>query len=479
MNAPTQMTKVISIQVDCHLELACKMTISNRKSNYMSMTVLMFGWEFPPHISGGLGTACYGLTKALLQEQTKILFVVPKAHGDEDMPLINASNVYVSKKPVSKVNVSTNAIGSPDGMMTIQVSSKLIPYTDRVQLESGSSITQWNYPAESAQTKEVTTSQGKRYSFSGTYGASLFDEVQKYGEVARVIAEKYSFDVIHAHDWLTYPAGMEAKRASGKPLIVHVHATEFDRGDESHINANVFAIEKRGMVEADHVVAVSQWTKDIIVSKYQIAPEKVTVIHNGVIPSKPEKFSEIPKIGDQVVTFLGRITWQKGPQYFVEAAWKVLHHFPDTHFVVAGSGDLLPDMIEMVAKLKISNRFHFTGFLKGNQISQVWSVTDVYVMPSVSEPFGITPLEAVQAGVPVIVSNQSGVAEVVDHAIKVDFWDTDALADAIISIMRHQSLSASLKKNGKNELRSISWNAAAKKLNTIYYELKHHAPAIP
>lgn len=280
----------------------------------------------------------------------------------------------------------------------------------------------------------------------------------------------YDFDVIHAHDWLTYPAGIRAKEVSGKPLIVHVHATEFDRAGKN-VDNRVFEIERQGMTEADKIIAVSQWTKDVIVGKYGIDPQKVTVVHNGIVASESMKIPFIPKIGDHVVTFLGRITYQKGPQYFVDAARKVLDYFPDTHFIMAGSGDLLSAMIDRVAQMKLSTRIHFTGFLKGEQMRQVWSVTDVYVMPSVSEPFGITPLEAIQAGVPVIVSNQSGVSEVVDHALKVDFWDTDALANAIINVLRHKGLSDSLRVNSRKEIGALTWRRAASKINELYHEL--------
>src|SRR5690606_3886310 len=200
-------------------------------------------------------------------------------------------------------------------------------------------------------------------------------------------------------------------------------------------------------------------------------PLKVSVVHNGVIASEGTELFFIPKISDHVITFLGRITYQKGPQYFIDAARKVLDYFPDAHFIMAGSGDLLPSMIDRVAQLKLSSRIHFTGFLKGKQIHQVWSVTDVYVMPSVSEPFGITPLEAVQAGVPVIVSNQSGVSEVIDHALKVDFWDMNALANAIINVLRHKGLSDSLKLNSRKEIEALTWKRAAIKIKQLYHEL--------
>jgi len=297
------------------------------------------------------------------------------------------------------------------------------------------------------------------------------EEVYHYAEVASVLAHKYDFDIIHAHDWLTYPAGVEAKKASGKPLIVHVHATEFDRAGDDNIDQRVFELEKMGMSEADRIIAVSQWTKNIIVDKYGIDPLKVSVVHNGVIASEGTELFFIPKISDHVITFLGRITYQKGPQYFIDAARKVLDYFPDAHFIMAGSGDLLPSMIDRVAQLKLSSRIHFTGFLKGKQIHQVWSVTDVYVMPSVSEPFGITPLEAVQAGVPVIVSNQSGVSEVIDHALKVDFWDMNALANAIINVLRHKGLSDSLKLNSRKEIEALTWKRAAIKIKQLYHEL--------
>ena len=354
--------------------------------------------------------------------------------------------------------------------MTIKTNVQLTPYGARQSKHQHDHISQWNY-SSSTRLPVTTTVEGKKFEFTGTYGPALLDEVDKYSQVAAVIARSYQFDVIHAHDWLTYPAGIAAKKVSGKPLIVHVHATEYDRAEEKNIDTRVFNIEQQGMHHADKVVAVSQWTKDILVSKYNIDADKIEVVHNGVMQNKTVQVPDLPKIADKVVTFLGRITWQKGPQYFIDAASKVLKYFPDTHFVMAGSGDLLPTMIEKVAQQKMSHRFHFTGFLKGQQIDQVWSISDVYVMPSVSEPFGITPLEAINAGVPVIVSNQSGVAEVIDHAIKVDFWDTSALANAIIQLIQHQILADSLIHTSQQQLENISWQKAARHLNTLYHEI--------
>lgn len=425
----------------------------------------MFGWEFPPHISGGLGTACFGLSKALLEQHVKLLFVVPKAYGDESIDLINASAVMLGKKnPVVDILAKKKTVQS----RIIIIPSSLKPYALH---ESCQVLEEWDWQFPSGKMQFVKTKEGVRYDFKGGYGPSLMAEVDRYAKVASVIARQQVFDCIHAHDWLTYPAGMEAKKVSGKPLIVHVHATEYDRAGKDQINQHVYAIEKTGMSEADKVIAVSQWTKDIIVQKYGINPAKVAVVHNGVMPGNETAISALSRISHHVITFLGRITYQKGPQYFIEAARKVLDYLPDAHFIMAGAGDLLPAMIDKVAQLKLSSRIHFTGFLKEYQVRQVWSVTDVYVMPSVSEPFGITPLEAAQAGVPVIVSNQSGVAEVMDHAVKVDFWDVNALADAIINILTQKGLSRAMKSNSHKELNELTWERAAIKVNKLYHEL--------
>ncbi len=263
---------------------------------------------------------------------------------------------------------------------------------------------------------------------------------------------------------------MEAKRVSGKTLVVHVHATEFDRGGD-HINSEIFDIERKGMDAADRVIAVSRLTRDIIVSRYQIEESKVEVVHNGVMVKQVRAKDMLPSVGGPVVTFLGRITHQKGPVYFIDAAQKVLQKFPQVHFVMAGSGDLLPAMIEHAAELKLSSHIHFTGFLNSAKVDQVWAISNVYVMPSVSEPFGLTPLEAMMAGVPVIISKQSGVSEVVNHAIKVDFWDTEALASAICDLLTYNSLKNTIKKESGEECKRITWDRAAKKINTIYHEL--------
>jgi glycogen synthase len=438
--------------------------------------VLMFGWEFPPHISGGLGTACFGLTQSLSRQGVQLLFVMPRASGDEDQSvaeIINASEVILPLNPVKPYKTVSKGSTLKSGIITIPVPVSITPYTSPLSgAGDESGLTCWSY-SFSEEPVALTSLQGKKYTFSGHYGPNLMEEVKRYAEVAGEIARQYEFDIIHAHDWLTYRCGIEAKRVSGKPLVVHMHATEFDRSGE-RINREVFTIEQEGMKAADRVIAVSRWTKKIVVERYGISPRKIVVVHNGVVSKKPfTKKMFQPPFNKPVVTFLGRITQQKGPQYFVDAARLVLKKIKDAHFVIAGSGDMLPETIEQVAGLKISSRFHFTGFLRGEEVDRIWKMTDVYVMPSVSEPFGISPLEAAQAGVPVIISRQSGVSEVMKHAVKVDFWNTKALANAIIRIVRNKPFSDSLKTNGREEVKHITWHQSAKKVKAVYDKVLH------
>ncbi len=295
------------------------------------------------------------------------------------------------------------------------------------------------------------------------------EEVARYAMVAAQVAKDLEgqFDVIHAHDWLTYFAGIAAKRVSGKPLVVHMHATEFDRSGEN-INRRVYAIEKAGMQAADRVIAVSELTRRIVIGKYGIPADKVVTVHNAVRFGESEEAAPERAVKDKVVTFLGRITYQKGPDYFVEAAAKVLQRVSDVRFVMAGSGDLMNHVVRRVAQLGIADRFHFTGFLKGGEVQRMFRLSDVYVMPSVSEPFGISPLEAMRSGVPVIISRQSGVAEVLDYAIKVNYWDVDALADAIYGLLTYPALGRMFASKGLEEVTGLKWTNAAAKIKTVY-----------
>jgi len=425
------------------------------------MKVLMFGWEFPPHITGGLGTACFGLTKGLLKHGVEVQFVVPRAYGDESeeaVRIINASDVTVMMNdPVFREYWNQ--------ITYMEIGSNLIPY---VGPEDFQQMVSENLNVKVEEGSRVFS---EKFQFSGKYGHDLMEEVARYALVGASIAANSEFDVIHAHDWLTYSAGVAAKKISGKPLVVHMHATEFDRSGENY-NENVYEIERKGMAEADRVITVSNLTRNIVIDRYHIDPEKVITVHNAVEPPEKTELVDAEKhVKEKIVTFLGRITFQKGPEYFIEAACKVLERDKNVRFVMAGTGDMMEKMIRRVAKLKISSHFHFTGFLKGENVDRMFAMSDVYVMPSVSEPFGISPLEAMRSNVPVIISKQSGVAEVLNHVMKVDFWDVDAMADAIYGLLHYKAMSEMTVANGTEEVNNLKWEAAARKVADIYESL--------
>ncbi len=437
------------------------------------MRVLMFGWEFPPHIAGGLGTACYGMTRGLARNDVDVTFVVPRAYGDEDQRftrVVNASDVETRYSTICRGEEYGDDILSK--ISFIHIDSNLVPYISPEEystyhdefIRSGRDTMSW----------ESSDVWNQRYTFSGKYGANLMEEVARYALVAAQVAKDLEgqFDVIHAHDWLTYYAGIAAKKISGKPLVVHLHASEHDRSGEN-VNRQVFDIERSGMLAADKVIAVSNLTRNIAITKYGIDPNRVVTVHNAV--RFADSASGVPTttrgVKDKIVTFLGRITYQKGPDYFVEAAAKVLKHVPEARFVMAGSGDMMNHVIRRVARLGIADRFHFTGFLKGDDVHKMFQLSDVYIMPSVSEPFGISPLEAMRSNVPVIISKQSGVAEVLDYALKVDYWNVDAMADAIYGLLRYPALSRMFADKGMKEVTGLKWNAAAAKIKDIYQDV--------
>lgn len=412
------------------------------------MKVLMFGWEFPPHILGGLGTASYGLTRGMAQQgDMELTFVIPRPHGDEDksfLKIIGANNVPVVWKDNSWDHVN-HRIGDfihPDEYFWLREGIK---YDFR----------------------RIHTNDLGCIDFSGRYPDNLIEEISNYEAVGSVLAHQLDFDIIHSHDWLTYPAGAFAKQISGKPLVIHVHATDFDRS-RGNVNPTVYSIEKRGMDAADHILTVSNLTRNIVIEKYHQDPNKVTTVHNAVEPLADVDSFTKTKREDKVVTFLGRITMQKGPEYFVEAAHKVLEKTDGVRFVMAGSGDMMNDMIELVAQRGIADKFHFTGFLKGRQVHEMLAESDVYIMPSVSEPFGISPLEAMQVGTPSIISKQSGCAEILTHAVKTDYWDIDAMADAIYGIIKYPAMYKDMRELGLEEVNNIKWYDAGIKVRNIY-----------
>lgn len=426
------------------------------------MRVLMFGWEFPPHIAGGLGTACYGLTRGLAKNGVEVIFVVPRAYGDEDnrfARVVNASDV----EAVYHSGESDDPVWR--NVKFMEIDSNMVPYISPEQF----AVEKQKNELVGMQHTPSADVWRERYTFSGKYGANLMEEVARYAVVAAEVAKKLEgqFDIIHAHDWLTYYAGIAAKQVSGKPLVVHIHATEYDRSGEN-INRTVYDIERAGMQAADLVMAVSNLTRNIVINRYGIAPDKVVTIHNAV-RFAADNDNEIKRgVDDKIVTFLGRITYQKGPDYFVEAAAKVLKRCNNVRFVMAGSGDMMHHVIRRVARLGIADRFHFTGFLKGDDVQKMFSLSDVYVMPSVSEPFGISPLEAMKSNVPVIISKQSGVAEVLDYAVKVDYWDVDAMADAIYGLVTYPALGKMFARKGLEEVTGLKWDNAAAKIKVCY-----------
>jgi len=422
----------------------------------------MLGWEFPPYISGGLGTACYGLTKAMDRLGIGITFVLPKVD-----PTQHSSHVKVFSAQGSMMVGGTRAFKN---VCFRTVASPLRPY-----------LTSGTYEHQSAECGRREDKKGRRvrsWRWGGSdpwenYGGDMYEEVQRYACQAAEIATIEEFDVVHAHDWMTYPAGIAVAKASGKPLIVHVHSTEFDRSGE-HVNQMIYDIERMGMHAALRVIAVSYFTRGIIISRYGVNSEKVEVVHNGVERSDNDHWFLADtgiKRNERIVLFLGRITMQKGPEYFLQAAKKVLEVVDDVKFVMVGSGDLMHRAVEMAAELGIGHKVLFTGFLRGDDVQKIYKMADLFVMPSVSEPFGIVPLEALNNNVPVIISKQSGVSEVLKHALKVDFWDVNEIANKIVAVLKYPPLEMTLRNYGNFEVRKLNWKESAEKCARIYEEL--------
>lgn len=433
------------------------------------MRVLMFGWEFPPHISGGLGTACYGMTRALAGLGVEVLFVLPHVGkgGEIDfLRLLPASGTPITRELQERMAWAGQEIWRSN-IRFLSVDSPLMPYmTPESYREALRQMSSESLPGGE---QVSATSDTFTWKLKGGYGPDLMTEVYRYGRLGAAIALREEFDVIHAHDWMTYPAGMLAKALTGKPLVVHIHATEYDRSGEN-INELVGGIERAGLLAADMVVAVSQLTRNMVIQRYGVPPEKVKVVYNAVERHEVARHYEIPPRirHEKRVLFLGRITFQKGPEYFMEAARLVLEKIPNARFFMAGSGDMLPRLVRRAGYLRIGSRFHFAGFLRGEQVDRMFALSDLYVMPSVSEPFGITPLEAMLYDVPVLLSRQSGVSEVLEHALKADFWDTRDMADKICAVLRYPCLARELVKNCREEMKSIRWGNAADRLLQIY-----------
>jgi len=424
--------------------------------------VFMLGWEFPPFISGGLGTACYGLTRAMDQLGVKVTFVLPKVvdssyvtHVDLLTPRCCSEQGARLLREYELKNVTFETISSP-----LQAYATPHTYDERKE----------ELLRCQGETQGLGAA-GQELGQGSDYGGNMYEEVRRYATMAMELARSVDFDVVHAHDWMTYPAGVAVAAMTGKPLVVHIHSTEFDRSGE-HVNQVVYDIEREGMERADKVLAVSGFTRGIVIDRYGINPAKVEVVYNGVERNGQWSVGEAKIHRDEkLVLFLGRITMQKGPEYFLHAAKKVLEVMDNVKFVMAGSGDLMYRSVELAAQLGIGQKVLFTGFLRGDDVRKIYQMADLYVMPSVSEPFGIAPLEALDNDVPVIISKQSGVSEVLKHALKVDFWDVNEMANKIVAVLKYPPLQMTLRNHGNFEVRKLRWRDAAQRCVDVYGQL--------
>jgi len=499
----------------------------------------MLGWEFPPFIAGGLGTACHGLTKAMDRRGMDVTFVLPKSidrsqsshvnlvspppPGAPGLEMSGVDVAAIAASAVTPARESSHAAGAVGETSPERSDPPLVEvpfqhvrfigvpagFANPYQRTPGHQPAgQWvvrrgvrTFIAED-ETPEpddmVTVSYEalRKAAASGVsassrvspvahapgedYGGDLMEQVNRFARFVVAATRHLKFDIVHAHDWLTYPAGLAIASLTGKPLVVHVHSTEFDRSGV-HVNQRVYDIERRGMHGAMRVICVSQLTKNVVVGRYGVPEPKVDVVYNGVDldPTQGDHTTGI-QTRDKIVLYFGRITYQKGPEYFIAAAKRVLEYMPDVKFVVAGSGDQAKNMIEMAANWGIGHKVLFTGFLRGKDIKRVFALADLYVMPSVSEPFGIAPLEAMAHDVPALISKSSGVSEVLIHALKVDFWDIEDMANKIIAVLRHPPLSKTLKEHGAFEVRRITWDGAAHRCDKIYHDVVAgmHGPAL-
>lgn len=474
----------------------------------------MLGWEYPPHIAGGLGTACEGLTAALAAQGISIHFVVPEMFGGEKVDHMQFSSAATgqtlsSQNPQAVAASASLLAMQPGAIERSRIPAFLTPYWNPTSFAEA--VTAASKPRQGASrassstvgyasedpivqailegevfgvdiTSVVEDSELKREDASledsKRYSPSIFAEVERF--TSNVIARFASaeFDLIHAHDWMTFPAAVALAQTTQRPLIVHVHSLEHDRSGLFY-DESIDAIERFGTRSANHVIAVSHYTKASIMRHHNIPEKRISVVHNGTYPRQVvSEYRQLKTWPTHVVLFLGRVTFQKGPEYFVEVAKRVIPHMEDILFVLAGDGDLLPAVRAKVAQLQLNDYFLFPGFVQGEELEELFSVADLYVMPSVSEPFGITALEAISFETPVLLSKQSGVAEVIQHALKVDFWDTERMADLIINALTHQALRQELVEKAREEVAQLHWGAAASKTIDVYDEVCRKEPQV-
>jgi len=441
---------------------ACKSNFFIEKTNKVLLQVivktkpkvLMFGWEFPPVINGGLGVACLGLCKAMAP-MVKLKMVIPKTSPDyavNYMELIGLNAIDVSKLKSEGKKKHYKRFSKPN-----YFNISLTPY---LSFPGEEEINRVQY--------EVHNSDLQHFEIDELYGGDVIRKVLEFSKISVKLAATKEFDIIHAHDWMTFLPGMEIKAATGKPLVLHVHSLEYDRSGPEN-KSWVYQLEKRAMEYADAIIPVSRYTGTIIKNHYGISPDKIFPVHNGIEAVNHSKLKRITS--EKIVIFLGRLTMQKGPEYYFEAAKKVLNHYPNVRFVLAGTGELMKGIMERAAEARIGHRFHTTGFLTKDKVNDLLAVADVYCMPSVSEPFGLSVVEAVQYGIPTIMSKQSGASEVIHGSLKMDYWDVDKLASYIISLLEFPTLRKELVDEAYVDLKKISWVTTAKQVLKVYDKL--------
>lgn len=422
--------------------------------------VLMFGWEFPPYSVGGLGVACHGLTKSMVKLGLDITFVVPKAPK-------NAKSHFLNLLVADRVNVEKGDTDEIEGVNLQKIDSLLMPY---MNAQKYSSLVEYLKKSGGTVENFIYSNSSKNFDSKNQYGLDLYEEVWRYANKAAIIARKEVFDIIHVHDWMTFQAGIVAKEVSGKPLVIHIHNTAFDRSG-GHPGKREYEIEKEGFEKADKIIAISYHVRDRLIQQYGVCSDKIIVAHNGI---DIEEYCFKPSeryIENKIVLYAGRVTLQKGPEYFIKAAAKICEIKDDVTFVLAGGGDMLPRMIELIARLKISDRFVITDWYNKQEGEAVMNMADVFVMPSVSEPFGLVPLEAMLQKTPTIISKQSGVSEILENTLKVDFWDVDELANKIVSVLDYDSLKNHLIEKGEAEVKSMTWDKAAFECKKVFESL--------
>src|SRR3989339_1957784 len=405
----------------------------------MDIHTLMFGWEYPPHHLGGLGVACQGLVQGLLGNGVQVTLVLPHPSNTAetaDMHVITPTETLLK---------------------TVHVLSFLSPYDGHVQFRKRAA----NMPRE----------------LTEIYGADLPQAVLHFTAMSVEMTKDTNPDIVHCHDWMTYGAAAQAAAYHDVPLVAHIHATELDR-THFHPNEWIYGRERWGFQQADHIIAVSNYTRNILIQHYGIDPDKISVVHNGSSESRHVESAQQPETTTPtkkrpMVLFLGRLTIQKGPLHFLEMASMVHRLRPDVQFVVAGDGHMLPSLMDQAVQLGLEDCIIFSGKVSNTEARKLYAQASCFVMPSLSEPFGLVALEAIAQDTPVILSKQSGASEVIGHAFKVDFWDTEKMADCVLTVLREAPLASQLISEAPRVLQHLTWDNQAGKVLSIYRNILH------